>query len=940
MRRKNIPHCRLCALLLAACLLLPMLPVRVPAEQTQTVRVGWYEDSYHITGANGQRSGYGYEYEQAVAAYTGWNYEYVKGDWSELLEMLQRGEIDLMAALSYTDERAQTMLFSDLPMGEERYYLYADLRDPALSASDLSTLNGRRIIVMRESVLETAFSQWEKIHGVETRHVDIDNMERASKALENQKADGVISAETPIWVEAGLSAIAQVGGSEIYYGISKSRPELKQQLDSAMRAMESDKPFYGDELYARYLAAQSVAVLSGEEKQWLAQHGELRVGFWTGDSGVSMYDAQTGALSGILCNYIGYAVDCLNDTQLSFALVGYETQQEELEALRNGEIDFVFHAAQNPYAAEQEGVSLSNTVWTLTAAAMTTQREFSEETANRLAVPKDNLALRWYAAYNYPQWEILEYDTQEAAEQAVKNGAADCFLTRSSQVADYIQNNRFYGNFLLKASDCSFAVRRGDAVLLSILNKTLKTMPSSMLTGALSVYDNMDRKVTLRDFVMDNLAVVSAVFAAVFALVLTVILVLLRRARKAASQAQTLNGQLQQSQRSLQEALLRAEDASSAKTTFLFNMSHDIRTPMNAILGFTALAERQPEDTARVREYLEKIRLSGKGMLSILDNVLELSRIESGKTTLEETPQMAGEVFDACLVMMNPEIEKRHHTVKVTKDISCPYTYFDAARVTEIILNILSNAIKYTADGGTIRCELRQSPHLDAGWVYQSLTVTDNGIGMSEEYQKHIFETFSRERSTTLSGVQGTGLGMGIVKKLVDLMNGTIEVESRLGQGTTVSFRIPVRIASFEDTQPKRATIAGEKTRLRGRRILLAEDNDLNAEIACAMLEEQGLLVDRAADGVQCVEKLEKCPEGFYDLILMDIQMPAMDGYQATQKIRSLENPKKAQIPIIAMTANAFSEDRAKALEMGMNDHVAKPFDMDVLVAAMLKYIP
>ena len=939
MIRKNIPHRRLCALLLAACLLLPMLPVRVPAEQAQTVRVGWYEDSYHITGANGQRSGYAYEYEQAVAAYTGWNYEYVKGDWSELLEMLQRGEIDLMAALSYTDERAQTMLFSDLPMGEERYYLYADLSDPAISASELSTLNGARILVMEQSVQATEFSAWERAHNIKTQHKNVDSMDSAMAQLAKGKADGVISTETPLWVDAGLSAIAQVGGSEIYYGISKSRPDLKRQLDSAMRALESDRPFYVDELYARYLSAQSAAVLSGEEKQWLAQHGELRVGFWIGDSGVSAYDPQSGALSGILCNYIGYAADCLNDTQLSFALVGYETQQEQLEALRSGEIDFIFHASQNPCAAEQEGVSLSNTVWTLTAVAMTTQREFSEEAANRLAVPKDDLTLRWYVSYNYPQWEILEYDTQEAAEQAVRNGEADCFLTRSSHVADYIQNNRFYGNFLLKASDSSFAVRRGDAVLLSILNKTLKTMPSSMLTGALSVYDNMSRKVTLRDFVADNLVVVSAAFVTVFALVLTAILVLLRRARKAASQAQTLNGQLQQSQRSLQEALLRAEDASSAKTTFLFNMSHDIRTPMNAILGFTALAEKQPEDTAQVREYLEKIRLSGRGMLSILDNVLELSRIESGKTVLEETPQMVSEVFDACLVMMNPEIEKRHHTVTVTKDISCPYTYFDAARVTEIILNILSNAIKYTADGGTIRCALRQSPHPDAGWVYQGLTVTDNGIGMSEEYQKHIFETFSRERSTTLSGVEGTGLGMGIVKKLVDLMNGTIEVESRLGQGTTVSFRIPLRVASFEDTQPKRSTIAGEKTRLRGRRILLAEDNNLNAEIACAMLGELGLLVDRVADGVQCVEKLEKCPEGYYDLILMDIQMPVMDGYRATQKIRGLESPQKAHIPIIAMTANAFSEDRAKALEMGMNDHVAKPFDMDVLVAAMLKYI-
>lgn len=403
--------------------------------------------------------------------------------------------------------------------------------------------------------------------------------------------------------------------------------------------------------------------------------------------------------------------------------------------------------------------------------------------------------------------------------------------------------------------------------------------------------------------------------------------------------ANKANADLEQTQHELKIARDEANSANKAKTAFLFNMSHDIRTPMNAILGFATLAEKKMDDPEALVEYLHKIQVSGKGMLSILDNVLELSRIESGKTVLEETAQAAGNVFDACLVMVNPEIEKRKHTLKVSKQIKYPYTYFDSTRVTEVILNILSNAIKYTADGGTITCELSQLPHPDNGWVYQQVVVTDNGIGMSEDFQKRIFELFEREHSTTASGIQGTGLGMGIVKKLVDLMGGTIDVKSKLGEGTSIAVQVPCRIATFEETQPKHSTEHIGKEVLAGKHVILAEDNDLNAEIAVALLSEEGLEIDRAEDGVQCIEMLEKAPDGYYSLILMDVQMPIMNGYDTTRKIRRMPEKDKADIPIIAMTANAFAEDRKKALEVGMNDHISKPIDMNKLLPTLLTYI-
>ena len=399
------------------------------------------------------------------------------------------------------------------------------------------------------------------------------------------------------------------------------------------------------------------------------------------------------------------------------------------------------------------------------------------------------------------------------------------------------------------------------------------------------------------------------------------------------------NDEMRRAQDAAAEALQSAERASKAKTDFLSNMSHDIRTPMNAIIGYADLAEKHRQEPERLQGYLKNIQVSGEKMLSIIDNVLELSRIESGKVTLEETAVEAGSIFESCVVMVQPELERKHQTMTVEKHTPNPYLYMDTSRILEVTLNLVSNAIKYTGDGGHIRCAIRQLPSDREGWCVQELSVADNGIGMSEEFQQHIFEAFARERSSTVSGVEGSGLGMGIVKKLVDLMDGSIDIQSKLGEGSTFTVHIPCRLARQEDAVPKCAAGRVDKTGLAGRRILLAEDNDLNAEIATELMGEEGLLVDRAENGARCLEMLEKAPAGMYDAILMDVQMPVLDGYEATRKIRRLEDPWRANIPIIAITANAFAEDRQRALEVGMDDHVAKPIDMAKLIPVLQKQL-
>ena len=389
----------------------------------------------------------------------------------------------------------------------------------------------------------------------------------------------------------------------------------------------------------------------------------------------------------------------------------------------------------------------------------------------------------------------------------------------------------------------------------------------------------------------------------------------------------------------LREAKLKAECANKAKSSFLLNMSHDIRTPMNAIIGYAELASRHLQETDKLGRYLEEIQICGKELLSMLGNVLDLARIENNKVEMEYTVSNVHECFENCVIMFQQQAESKNQTISLTEQIMYPYVYMDEPHLSEVCLNIISNAIKYTNTGGWISCNVVQKSCEKEDWCNMIISITDNGIGMSEEFQKRVFETFERERNTTSSHIEGSGIGMGITKKLVELMDGTIEVKSKQGKGSTFTVTIPCRKASEDDSLVKKNSNLRNKNCLNGVRILLVEDNEINTEIATELLTEEGCIVETANDGVVCIDMIEKADADYYKMILMDIQMPVMNGYDATLTIRKMKDTKKARIPIIAMTANAFAEDIQKVLSVGMNAHVAKPVDMNILVPTMLKFL-
>ena len=931
----------ICAMLCLLLLLPTLFPVKAAAETVpaKVVRVGSFENTFNYVNEKGIRKGYGYELLQTLSGYTGWQFEYVTCDWSDCFEKLKNGEIDILGGISYTPDRAEEMLFSDEPMGEEKYYLYADLSREDITASDFKTLNGQKIGVLMGTEPEVMLTEWEEKYDLKTQHVNIANSEDVKQKLANREIDCFVSLEESFWADLGISTITRVGSSGIYYAINKDRPDLKEELDNAMRALEDANPFYTADLYKRYFSLDYTPILTGEEKTWLKEHGAIRMGFLTGDSGVSTYNPSTGEITGTITDYIQFAKDCLGNQELEFQLVGYDSKEAELDALKSGEIDMVFHFDQSPNLAEEYRVACTNTTWTSTMMAVTNKQHFNENQANRVAVPQNKLSLIRYIAVYYPQWEIVDCAAQEDAARLVKDGQADCFVTGVSSQENYSKKYDFYSVLLPNPAKSCFAVNSGNRHLLSILNKTIKAMPTNMLTGSLAMYKSSSRKVTLSEFIRDNFFMVLLVSSIFVAVILLAILKLLRKARKAEAAARKAANDTQELNAKLQIAAENAESANRAKSTFLFNMSHDIRTPMNAIIGYTDLASRHSDDPAKLKKYMENIQVCGQNLLMLLNNVLDLARIENDKTEMEYSVSDIEKDFRNCLAMFRNQADSKGQTLTVTTQLPYPYIYADIPHLTEVCTNLVSNAVKYTGAGGIIRCGVTQKPGEKEGWCDTVVTVADNGIGMSQEFQKHIFEPFERERTSTVSKVEGSGIGMGIVKKLVGLMGGTVEVESKIGVGSTFTVTIPCRIASEDEIQAKREINPSDQKCLCGTRILLTEDNDLNAEIATELLQEEGCTVDRAKDGVECVDMLEKAANGTYQLILMDVQMPVMNGYDATKKIRRMDDPQKANIPIVAMTANAFSEDKQVALDAGMNDHIAKPINMSVLVPTLRKYL-
>ena len=945
------------ALLAALCL--PAVCV-AGEDGLKTVRVGFYPSPFYNEDRNGHFSGYAYEYHQDIAAYAGWKCEYVRAGWPVLLQMLREGKIDVLSDVSLTPERQKEMLFSANSMGEEHYLLYVSLNSDIVSELDISRLDGRTIAVNKGSVQADIFRRWAAARGLRVNLVEILSDEELDEKLRSGAVVGIVCPED---YRAGMfRAVAEIGESEYYFAINRNRPDLKADLDRAHARLLASNRYYNLDKYRQYINLAFGNSLPDDGVQWLAAHGgTIRMGYHAGKLAFCGQDARTGNLVGALAAFVEEAQRRFAHAGFSVTPVPCRTEKEGLEALRRGEIDCFFPMARDLFYADQRDLLTSQPLFQPTMVALAHPASFREGNANVVALQRDHENVRIFINAHYPQWRIVEFPTVRDCQQAVLSGEADClvlsYYTKDYWIGEEERRGLNYVN-LSKSGHMAFALGRHDSGLLSLLNRLICTTSETELNSALSLYGTPEKKTTFRAFLRDNSLRVTLVALAVVMAFATIFLLLQRariaeqRARHAAAQAAA--------------ALHVAEQASHAKTAFLNSMSHDIRTPMNAIMGFTNLAARHPDNPELVRSYLKKIMVSGEHLLSLINDVLDMSRIESGRMKLQAEVCRLPDIMEGLRLLMQNDMDSKglHFTVDSAgmrhEAVCC-----DRMRLEQVLLNCLGNAVKFTPSGGRVELRVRERPGAPEGWADVDFIVADTGIGMTRDFVQHIFEPFSREESSTVSGVPGTGLGMSIARNITALMGGTISVTSEKGRGTqfTISLRlrvenaphdggtvsaVPAGGAAASGTSPaqpdgkpaaEEAASAQPGASLAGRRVLLMEDVEMNREIAATIMQEAGLLVETAENGQIAVDMVAGAPAGYYDLICMDVMMPVMDGYEASRRIRQLDDPGRAGVPIIAMTANAFEEDRRKSLEAGMNAHLAKPFKIEELFAIMGRYV-
>ena len=890
-------------------------------EENKTVRVGYFPYANFQEGGYGEhKQGAGYEYLQKISYITGWKYEYVYGSFKECLDMLSDGEIDILGSVSYTPERAESIDFSTYAEGTERYWIYTREDHTNLTNSDPKQMNGCRIGVADGSYQKELLEKWLDSNQIQAEVVVCKDYDEMIEKLDADELDALVI--PALSVNSDFIAIANIGASDCYFGVSKSRPDLLKELNSALEEIDNTETDYSIKLYARYEGKATINyALNKEEKQWLNAHeNTIRVGYLKDN--LPFCGEENGKLTGIL----GTVLDTVQEKyKITIKTVPCSTGEEMNEALQSGKIDIAGPILQDFYTQEQFQVVLTDAIFDITPVVIYQGNEYTNSLST-IAATETSLYSKLMVSRLFPDAEIKQYGTQEECLEAVANGKVGATVIPSSKInllneSSLTQNLSFAE--MAKRQELGMFTTRENRRAATIINKAI-AQSSNILNGVVLAQNSVsEKKMTLQD-VLEEYAGLGIVVSFVIIFVLLFLVYSLSVSRK-----------------KQMEALKEAQDANAAniaKTTFLNHMSHDIRTPMNAIVGFTEIAMKRKPDK-EVENCLKKIRQSSEYLMTLVNDVLDISRIESGK--LESKPVLVDlrDILNTVLSIARGYIENRDLNLYVSREeLKTPYVMADELRIREVLLNIISNAIKFTKDGGTISVVAENCPGNDAHHVIARYRISDTGIGMSKEFLNRIFDEFSQENGGARTSYKGTGLGMAIAKKYVDLMGGKIEVSSRQGVGSTFTVEIPLPIAEHVETEEK------EKLKkdmdLHGLHVLLAEDNDLNAEIAIALLEEQGMIVTRAVDGKSALTLFCNTAPGTFDLILMDIMMPEMNGYETTKAIRNLsDRPDGKKIPIIAMTANAFAEDVQAALNAGMDDHVAKPVDMEILTFVITKYI-
>lgn len=1044
---------------------------------SELVRVGFFKfDGYHDKSTDGELSGYGYDFLHLMHPFTTWDFEYLgyEKSWSEAQEMLERGEIDLLTSAQKTPERMEKFLFSDRPIGTSSTIISVKSGDNRFSIEDYSTMDGMRVGMLKNSSRNKSFEKYAQENGFTFTPVYYNSTAELTRALQEEKEiDAIVTSDLRSIDNEFI--IDKFDASDFYVITQKNNEKLMHEVNDAIAEMDSVNPQWRSDLWAEYFIpkAGDKLNLTPSEQQYIEDlnaKGTVFSVLVNPDKNPYAY-VSDGKDVGIIPDIFNEIATRLN---LKYEFLRVESMDDYLRLKTNRETDLVIDLPDNVFEAENEGYRLTTPYIDMELDRLARKTAPNYPT---IAAVKDSYSFDKYGAKWNEEGRIRFYSNFDECANAVLKGECDVTYLYAYQ-AQQVMNTDDRNQLILSSINgeqmklCIGSSDLLDHRISAILNKAIASVKGDYATQIIQQHTvNMEREFSIVGFIYDNPFVVILICG--FIAIVIVLLLLSHFRTRGMKAMKAHNEELEANRKVIEEALAQAESANRAKTTFLNSMSHDIRTPMNAIMGFASLAATHPDDSAKVSDYLRKIMTSSNHLLSLINDVLDMSRIESGKVTIDEQDCSLPEVMHDLRAILQADVKaKRLHFYIDTVDVENEQVICDKLRITQVLLNCISNAVKYTEPGGTVGIRVIERGGAPEGYANFEFVVTDTGIGMSKEFVKHIFEPFSREETSTVSGIQGTGLGMAISKNIVDMMGGTISAESELGKGSQITIALTLRVSdnverksqiiekfvgrralvvddymdtcanvsrmlttigfhadwttsgkeavfktqcAVEDSDPFdvfvidwlipdmngievtrqiRATVgddipiiiltaydwgeiedearaagvtafcpkpifmselhdllsriaAGEgltRTEISeeafdfgGKRVLLVEDNDLNAEIATEVLGDANIIVEHAEDGKVAVDMIAAAKPGHYDLVLMDIQMPVMDGYEATKAIRALEDSALANIPIIAMTANAFEEDRQAAIDAGMNGHVAKPVEIPLLMEELTK---
>ena len=920
--------CMMVACLLCPCPAYSESSSASAAQTRRSVRVGIsdFDSPTTNTGENATVS-FERDYLQAVAEYAGWDLVYVEAPWSDCLEKLKSGEIDILTDVSKTDERLEYYDYSSEPMGTEMCCLYTR-NDSGLEYGDIPSFDGMTVGYEEGSTLVDSLMDYAQSKGFSVSAVPYGSVTASFEALDSGEVDAVIKTNF-VSTPAGHAILARFSPTPVYIATSKVDPTLAVELDDAMAKLFSGNPSFNTDIYDYHFGDEETLSVgyTPEERAYLATNPVVNVYYETNWEPFE-YE-ENGEPAGITPDVIR-AIG--QDTGITFKFVLASSTQAVYDDASGVTTDTVMAVSYDYTWANAHDLFVTQPY--VSGSVMRVTRNASTVPQSVATVEGGYLANR--IKKEYPSLEARSYETFTECMEAVARGDADCTFLNYYQASDFRSMSAYEGFSYQPEQRITQGIALGvtkesNPLLFGILSKSLQNLSSTTLPGILSKDSVRAEPITVS--LMVKRYPLQA-FLVIAALCTTAALL----AFLAVTSASRKRSNLQ-----LTAAKQEADEANRAKSDFLSRMSHDIRTPLNGIIGMTYLTQEM-ELPKEAHDNLAKIDTSSKFLLSLINDVLDMSKAESGKLELHVEPYPIDEFMAYLDAVIRPLCAEKgqHFVLELGPRNTNVVPLIDKLRASQIAFNILSNAVKYTPEGGTITYVISEEM-LPDNRIAITHVISDTGIGMSEEFQRRLFEPFTQENRNDVSATRGTGLGLAIVKKLVDAMGGTISVESAIGKGTMFTLRYVFDDVPASEIGRISNDVSGEDARadvsLTGARVLLCEDHPLNQEIAKSLLEERGMAVDVAEDGAEGVDMFTISTVGCYDAILMDIRMPVMDGYEATRAIRALDRPDAATVPIIAMTADAFADDVERAREAGMDGHIAKPVEPEVLYTELSRCI-